>query len=137
MDVDEQMAIGRLLHKAACDLDDRDLDGMESCFTHDTTVVIEIQSSGRSEPMLGRDALMSLVRARVAEQEDRRRHVISNMIIDPQGPNKANVSSLLTLISILDGQARVITTGCYRDIVEKRDGRWQIASRKIELDLPY
>lgn len=133
----QHLEITQMLNKAACALDERDFDGMALCFTEDTSVTIQVNSTGLSEPLAGRDALMGLVRARVAEQTDKRRHVISNVLIEPETAERARATSFLTLIAVASGKAGVLTTGCYRDVVIRRDGRWQIASRVIELDLPY
>ena len=137
MKAEDKWAIEALLNKAALSLDERDLDGMESCFSEHVQLKIRIRSSGVEEPMDGREALMALVRDRLRQQTGRRRHVISNMTVTPDGPNRARAVSYLTLIAIEDGGAQLVSTGCYRDVIECRDGMWLISARDIDLDLPY
>lgn len=137
MKAEDKWAIEALLNKAALTLDERDLDEMERCFAADVQLTIRIRSSGIEEPMDGRDALMALVRDRLREQTDRRRHVISNMTVMPTGADRARVVSYLTLIAVENDSANLVSTGCYKDVVERRDGRWVIAARDIDLDLPY
>lgn len=137
MKPEDRWAIEALLNTAALSLDERDLETMENCFAKDVQLMIRIRSSGVEEPMDGRDALMALVRDRLAEQQDRRRHVLSNLTVTPDGPGRARAVSYLTLIAVQDGNADLISTGCYRDLVECRHGQWVIAERDIELDLPY
>lgn len=137
MTPEDKWEIEALLHRAAQSLDERDLDEMEKCFAEDVQVIIRISSSGVEEPMNGRKALMDLVRARLAEQTDRRRHVISNLTVTSNGSHSAHAISYLTLIGVANGIARLICTGCYKDEVERRNDKWLIVSRDIDLDLPY
>jgi len=129
--------IEALLNKAAYELDEHNLSEMECCFSEDVKVVIRIKSSGVEEPLDGREALMELVRDRVGTQTDRRRHLISNLMLASDGPDRVRATSYLTIISIENDSARLLTTGCYRDEVEFRGDQWLIVSRLIDLDLPY
>ena len=45
--------------------------------------------------------------------------------------------SNLTLFGTENGVIRLISAALYRDRVVRRDGRWLLAERSIELDLPY
>lgn len=137
MDIEQRLQIEALLIKAANDLDERNFSGMEACFAEDTKVVIRVDSIGLAETLEGREALMALVKDRVAAQTDKRRHIITNVLIEPEGENRARAISYLTLLSIEDGKVDVLTSGCYRDLVVYRDDIWLIAEREIELDLPY
>ena len=137
MDIEQRLQIEALLIKAANDLDERNFSGMEACFAEDTKVVIRVDSIALAEPLVGREALMALVKDRVAAQTDKRRHIITNVLIEPEGENRARAISYLTLLSIEDGKVDVLTSGCYRDLVVYRDDIWLIAEREIELDLPY
>ena len=38
---------------------------------------------------------------------------------------------------IVNGAIRLICAGLYRDRFVRRDGRWYITERRLELDLPY
>lgn len=137
MDIEQRLQIEALLNKAANDLDERNFSGMKACFAEDTKVVIRVDSIGLVESLEGREALMALVKDRVAAQTDKRRHIITNVLIEPEGENRARAISYLTLLSIEDGKVDVLTSGCYRDLVVYRDDIWLIAEREIELDLPY
>lgn len=137
MNIEQRLQIEALLNKAANDLDERNFSGMEACFAEDTKVVIRVDSIGLAEPLEGRKALMALVKDRVEAQTDKRRHVITNVQIEPEGENRARAISYLTLLSIENGKVKVLTSGCYRDLLVYRDGSWLIAEREIELDLPY
>jgi 3-phenylpropionate/cinnamic acid dioxygenase small subunit len=137
MKTEQRQEIEALLNKVLYCVDERDFSGMEACYTEDTKVVIRVDSIGLLEPMEGREALVELVKDRVTAQTDKRRHVLTNLQIEPEAEDRARTISYLTLLAVENGKAKVLTTGCYRDVVVCQDGSWLIAEREIELDAPY
>jgi hypothetical protein len=73
----------------------------------------------------------------MARKVDQRRHVITNLFFDAEGETSATIVSNLSLFSFEVGEMPLITTGVYRDEAIKAGGRWQLAVRHLDLDLPY
>ena len=85
----------------------------------------------------GRDSILSLMTDSMEEQTDQRRHVVSNSFFADAGGDAVSVVSNITITSVENGAARLVTTGLYRDTVRREAGEWRIAARRIELDMAY
>ena len=133
----DKLAIQELLSRAAYGFDERKLDVLEQCFTHDATMLINISGSGEVGPFQGREAIMQLMTDTMAAQTDVRRHVISNFIFEAEGKKAATVVSSLIVTSVENGKIDVIISGIYRDDVTKAEGIWQISNRHLNLDIPF
>ncbi len=72
-----------------------------------------------------------------AAQDDRRRHLCTNLVVDPSGPGTATARSYLTLLSVRNGHIEVLSTGTYTDEVVQAGASWRFRARHIELDLPH
>lgn len=137
MDAAAKLEIHELLSRAAYALDEQDLDMLGACFAADAEFHMQIAGQPPIAPFLSHDAIMGLMRNSIAAQTDKRRHVVSNIFFASGGEAEAEVVSNLTLFGTENGAIRLISTALYRDRVVRRDGRWVLATRRIELDLPY
>jgi 3-phenylpropionate/cinnamic acid dioxygenase small subunit len=89
-------------------------------------------------PFEGKTAVMKLMTDSLASQTDQRRHVTTNIVVRKETDDSAVVSSYLTLISVKDGAATVLSTARYEDELRREgDGAWRFTKRHIQLDLPY
>ncbi|MCZ4500270.1 MAG: putative aromatic ring hydroxylating dioxygenase beta subunit [Marmoricola sp.] len=116
--------------------DGRDLDGLLGCFVEDATFAWEIANGQTGGPYEGRDAIVASNKASLDSQNDTRRHVMTNVLIEGSGETRS-VSSYMTLFAHQEGQLRPLTTGVYTDTVVRQDGRWQFHSRHLLCDLPF
>jgi 3-phenylpropionate/cinnamic acid dioxygenase small subunit len=129
--------IENLLYRVARYLDEKDLEGVESCYTKASQVTINIASKGISEELKDRHSFMAMVRARVAEQQDNRLHVITNVEIFNETEATAEAISYLTLLSSSKGSMKLLTGGVYRDSLVKQGSSWLIDKRQLDLASPY
>lgn len=137
-----KLAIHELLGRSALALDERDLPALQATFSRKATLRIVIgngEARTKADPITfsGRDAIMDLMSGSMDEQQDLRRHVISNLIFESLSKKRARVVSYLQIYSIEDGAARCVSTGLYRDRLVRKKRGWKIAERLIDLDLPY
>lgn len=66
----------------------------------------------------------------------RTRHLLANVMIRPDGENRAVVSSYVMVFQQTDAlPLQPVIGGDYRDIVEKSDGRWRFVERRMGNDL--
>ena len=84
----------------------------------------------------GADEIAAMYRAttrRFADGTPRTRHVITNLIVEPDPPaDRVIASSYFTVFQATDGVAlQPIIAGRYRDVVERRDGRWVFVERRM------
>ena len=137
MKAEDKLEIHELLARAAYSFDERQLDVLESCYTTDASMLVNITGTGEVGPFEGRDAIMGLVSATLDAQTDVRRHVISNMFFEAEGDKEARVVSSLVVSAVENGKIDVIISGIYRDDVVKNWENWKISHRHLDLDLPF
>lgn len=137
MDAAAKLAIQELLGRSAYALDERHVEMLKGTFTEDASFEIDIEGVEGTMSFEGREAIMGLMTDSMAEQADQRRHVVTNVFFEEVGETRAKLVSNITITSVAHGKIRLVTSGLYRDEVALRDGEWQIAKRRIELDMAY
>lgn len=137
MDALQKFEIHELLSRAAWSFDEHDYQMLEECFAEDAKMLVNIADGQVFGPFEGREAIMGLMRATLEAQTDTRRHIISNFVFLDAGDSEATVVSQIVLASTENGQIRLVTSGIYRDVVRRIDGRWQIANRNLNLELGF
>lgn len=111
---------------------------LASLFHPDATFQIEIADQDPIDPIVGREAIVEMITGSMADQKDKRRHVMSNLIIEDASEDTVVISSYLTLVSVEDGSASILSSGHYRDtIVMNHGGQWVFSVRHLTLDKPY
>jgi len=134
-------AITHVLARWALGYDEGDEQLMESAFTEDAYMRLEIgREEGNKEimgPYNGRAEVMALFTDHQGLQHDQRRHVTTNVVITDDRGDEASVASYLTLFVNDDNGVRLQATGVYRDEFVKRDGEWRIRERILYLDSHY
>ncbi|ATB39411.1 ring hydroxylating subunit beta family [Cystobacter fuscus] len=129
-------SIADLVARYAWAYDTRNWDALVECFTPDASLSLRVAGGDLAGPFRGHAEIMRLMRDSAAAQDDRRRHVCTNLVVDLSGPDTATARSYLTLISVRGEHLEVVTTGTYTDEVVQTGGVWRLRARHIELDLP-
>ena len=131
-------AIENVLNRYSIAYDDNDMTQMADTFTEDAVMTLRIGDGDLIGPFDGKDAIMKLMVDSLASQTDQRRHVTTNFVVRSEDERSATVSSYLTLISVENGAAKVLSTARYDDELRREDdGAWRFTKRHIQLDLPY
>jgi 3-phenylpropionate/cinnamic acid dioxygenase small subunit len=129
-------SVADLVARYAWAFDTRDWNALVDCFTPDASLTLRVTGGERVGPFRGHAEIMRLMRESAAAQDDRRRHVCTNLVVDVSGPGTATARSYLTLLSVRDGRVEVLSTGSYIDEVVQAGPTWRLRTRHIELDLP-
>jgi ketosteroid isomerase-like protein len=129
--------IENLLNRYSLAYDRNDMPAMAGTFTDDAVMSLRIGDGDLIGPFDGKEAIMKLMTDSLASQNDQRRHLVSNLVIDKETDDAATVVSYLTLISIADGKANLLSTAVYEDELTRDGGEWRFTKRHIQLDLPY
>jgi ketosteroid isomerase-like protein len=130
--------IENVLNRYSIAYDDNDMTEMADTFADEAVLTMRIGGGDLIGPFEGKEAVMKLMVDSLASQSDQRRHVTTNMAVRSEDGSTAKVSSYLTLISVKDGTATLLSTARYDDELRKEaDGGWRFTKRHIELDLPY
>ncbi|WP_409333069.1 nuclear transport factor 2 family protein [Trujillonella humicola] len=130
--------IENVLNRYSIAYDQNDMTEMADTFADGATLSMRIGGGDLIGPFEGKEAVMKLMTDSLASQTDQRRHVTTNLAIRKETDDSATVESYLTLISVKDGKATLLSTALYQDeLVKESDGAWRFTKRHIELDLPY
>jgi len=128
--------IENALHRYAIGYDDGNFSLVENSFTADAVLSMRIAGGELIGPFEGIEQIMKLMRDSAHSQDDQRRHVTTNVIIDANDDSATSVS-YLTIFSARGGSLTALSTGKYEDeLVRTADG-WKLSKRHIALDLPY
>ena len=117
--------------------DERELERMTATFTEDASMEIDISGIETKGPFVGRDAVIKDMTDHWELEKYKTRHVTTNLVIEPVGPEEALVSSYLTLFVIDGPKTTLQATGMYRDRFVLTDEGWRIAYRHLTLDAHY
>jgi hypothetical protein len=137
MKAKDKLAIHELLSRAAYAFDERKIDMLKACYSENANMLVNIADGTTYGPFEGREAIMALLEGTLDAQTDTRRHVISNFIFEKEGKKDATVLSQIVLFATENGEIKVLTSGIYRDEVEKNNGTWQITDRLLDLELGF
>ncbi|MDO8860458.1 nuclear transport factor 2 family protein [Haliea sp. E1-2-M8] len=139
LDTEEKLAIHELLSRAAYALDERDVEMLAASFAEDASFSMRIAGGDLIGPFETREGIMQLMTGAMAEQTDKRRHVVSNIFFpaDTGSEEGVTVVSNLTLFATENGAISLLSAGVYQDRVVQREGVWQLLQRHLELDKSY
>jgi hypothetical protein len=130
--------IENVLNRYSIAYDQNDMTEMADTFADSATLTMRIAGGDLIGPFEGKEAVMKLMTDSLASQTDQRRHVTTNLAVRKETDDAASVESYLTLVSVQDGKATLLSTALYQDeLVKEADGAWRFTKRHIELDLPY
>lgn len=115
--------------------DERRLDVLRSLLTENAKFSISISGSD-VQSVEGRDTVVSWLAGIMDSQDDQRRHVVSNVIIEELTTHEAVIVTYLAIFSVKDA-AQLATTGFYRFDMEKQDDVWRISHIFDGLDRPF
>jgi len=133
----DRSAIDQLFADYGWPMDSREFSVLGDVFTEDAEFTIVITGGDTIGPISGRDAIVEFCSSTVGDQQDQRRHVITNVRVGPQTENDATVTAILTLIVVADGGLTVKSSGLYRTHVVDDGGAWRFSSMHLTLDLPF
>ncbi len=130
--------IENVLNRYSIAYDQNDMTEMADTFADNASLTMRIAGGDLIGPFEGKEAVMKLMTDSLASQTDQRRHVTTNLAVRKETDDAATVESYLTLVSVQDGKATLLSTALYQDeLVKEADGAWRFTKRHIELDLPY
>ena len=130
--------IENVLNRYSIAYDQNDMTEMADTFADSAVLTMRIGGGDLIGPFEGKEAVMKLMTDSLTSQTDQRRHVTTNMALRKETDDAATVDSYLTLISVENGKATLLSTALYQDeLVKEADGAWRFTKRHIELDLPY
>ena len=134
MEADDYFAIQKLVYSYPLFLDRGEIDAMAALFAY-ADVYMGDTEPVRSNPAAIAAAFRNFLQI-YQDGRPRTRHMTSNLIIEPHGPNRARASCYVMVFQqTKDFPLQPIIGGDYRDRFEKVDGIWRFSERYIGNDL--
>jgi uncharacterized protein (TIGR02246 family) len=127
--VDDKIVIQELITKYNIAIDNKNIDEWTNTWTDDG---IWTTTFGEAK---GKTELKNMVNQITNEFASGKRHVSTNILIEPTTNNMANAKSYLTVIEA-QSTPEVVATGVYSDTLKKdENGKWKFFQRKLDIDL--
>lgn len=134
----DRLAIEELVCLYARTSDTRDFETMRTLFCPDAHVVIRDTVKGQEQAITGPDAIVAFVDERhVAEfaRGDRRRHLMSNFILESLAGTQATARSYVCVVQSVVGQPMQLSSmGHFEDHCRKDQGRWRFHRRLLTIE---
>ena len=121
-----QQTIARL----AWGTDLRNIDYIRDCYVADAVFTVT-----GSRVVEGRDAILAGIESTWAKTPPSiGKHVITNILVERETDQEAEVVSYKNVIRVVDGKPTVVSTGWYRDTFVNDEGKWRIKARTLTND---
>lgn len=135
--VDRILIMDRIF-RYAWGFDERNLEGIGECFTEDGIWEGWVEGTQQVGPFNGRAAIQEFMGDFFPHQQDQRRHVFSNVIIDDYTGTSATAHAYLLLMGSTQGESVPVTVGPYRFDLVKDDGAvWRLSHLRGGWDSPF
>lgn len=135
--VDLSLIAERIARYGWC-YDERDEAGLTDCFTADGTWEGSVMGRDAIPPVTGRGEIAGFLAQFWSVQDDQRRHVFANTIVEDLAGRAATAHAYLVLTSASGGLMKPVTTGPYRFEMQQDDtGVWRIACLVAGFDAPF
>lgn len=137
--VDAESAINRLLiHEAFARWgiahDEAQLEVIRSLFTEDAELVVLLGSKEPIDSAKGSNAIVDTVANSLRQQQDQRRHVITNVVIDRLTEHEASAIAYGIVTIANDGLSLGASVIYYADLCRETDGVWRFSRFVIGMD---
>jgi len=121
-----------LFARYASAMDDNNYAMLRDVFTDDATFTVDITGGPTVGPFESGDAIVEFISSTTEEQQDQRRHVITNVRIDGD-----KAYGILSLFVTANAELVVQTTGVYATTLAEQGGGPRFSSMYLTLDRPY
>jgi len=133
----DRQLISERVHYYGWACDERRSDLLADCFTEDASWSGSLMGEETVPAVHGRDAIVVWLSGFWHRQVDQRRHMMTSLSIDSQGPAHASAIASLLLMSAAASSIAIVLTSFYRFELTKDDGVWRISSLFEGFDVPF
>ena len=125
-----------LMSRFALGVDEQDADMVRSTLAEDAETCMFLEGEKLGPPP-GREGIVGYLAEFWKTQTDKRRHVLSNAIVESESPGAATLAFYLTLYATKNKTLRPVATGRYRVHFVSKNGSERIRSIELVLDGPF
>lgn len=135
MEAADYFAIQNLIHRYADRLDRGDFEGVAALFAEAEVYLPLREEPFRADPAGLLGLWRSMVRIYPESGTPLTRHLMSNVIIEPDGADRARARTYGTVFQATpDLPLQPIVAVTYQDRFAKRDGVWRFVERRLEMN---
>jgi hypothetical protein len=117
--------------------DEKDPGLLGDCFTADGVWEGSIMGQTPVGPFEGRDAIVGFLGGFWDEQDDQRRHIFTNVIVQELTETTAVAHAYLLLTSASNAAVSPVTHGPYRFELVREDDSWRLSRLVAGFDAPF
>lgn len=133
----DRTLIAERIYRYGWAYDERDRALFADCFVDDSVWEGNVMGGTPVGPFVGREAIVEWNTAFWNEQDDQRRHIFSNVIVDDLDGLHATAHAYLLLTSAVHSAMTPVTTGAYRIDVLKESDAWRIKHLTSSFDAAF
>ena len=134
MQADDYFAIQNLIHRYASLIDKGQFDAVGELFAHADFYIFG-KLEARQDPVAVAKSYKHWVRI-YPDGTPRTRHMMTNVIIEPDGPDRATASTYVMVFQQTDAlPLQPVIGGDYHDRFAKVDGTWRFVERRMDNNL--
>jgi 3-phenylpropionate/cinnamic acid dioxygenase small subunit len=124
--------IENTLYRLAWGTDRRDIESIRASYASDARWAREVAPGETDLVLEGRDAIEGHLQETWAKTpRPNAKHVITNVLIDDETDDRAEVTSYKTVVRVVDGKPTIASSGAYRDVFVNLGGTWRVQERVL------
>ncbi len=135
--VADRLLLAELMYRYGWSFDERQEALLFDCFAPDARWEARIMGTTIIGPHEGREAIMDFMTGFWPAQQDQRRHMIMNVVVEHHSQLDATIFSYHLLMSAAGGNVFPVTAGFYKVEAKKGDADWKIGSLLAGYDVPF
>ncbi len=133
----DRLLVAERIYRYAWGYDERDAELLGACFTEDGVWKGSIMGTDPVGPFEGRAAVVEFLTGFWDLQQDQRRHIFTNVVIDQLDADTATAHAYLMLTAASDARMQPQTTGPYRFDLVRDGGVWRMKRLNAGFDAPF
>jgi ketosteroid isomerase-like protein len=133
----DRLLIAERVYRYGWAYDEKDRELLADCFTEDGVWEGSIMGQTSVGPFEGREAIVEWLAAFWDEQDDQRRHIFTNVIVQDLAADTAVAHAYLLLTGASDASMSPITTGPYRLELAREEDSWRLRRLVGGFDAPF
>jgi ketosteroid isomerase-like protein len=133
----DRALIAERIYRYGWGYDERDRAYLADCFTDDAVWEGNVMGHQPVGPIKGREAVVDWLGEFWGQQQDQRRHIFTNVIVDELTPSSAVAHAYLLLTASAGATMTPVTAGPYRLVMRREADSWRIERLVAGFDAPF
>ncbi len=133
----DRLEIAERIYRYGWAYDERDRQLLGDCFTEDAVWEGNIMGQNPVGPFEGREQIVEWLTDFWNEQDDQRRHIFTNVIVNALTEDTSTAHAYLLLTAASEAKMTPVTAGPYRLELVRQNDSWRLARLVGGFDAPF